>query len=156
MPLTELRGIALGLLDNPDALVLGLGLALRSERFCVVADLLGRRLGEFAVLLGRATGLLAKVLGLLLGEAKDLLDTRAEAGVRRLGVGDLGLGVLRLEVELLDALFQGGDAGERCHGRRRAWRSVRPPERGRTHAAQARSRRGKCRSWGSCQMRPVR
>jgi hypothetical protein len=109
---TQLGGVALGLLDDADALVLSLGLALRSERFCVVADLLGRRLGELAVLLRGAAGLLAQILGLFLGEAEDLLDTRAETGVRRLGVADGGLGVLRLEVELLDALFQSGDAGE--------------------------------------------
>ncbi len=108
----QLGSFALGLLDDPDALVLRLGLALRRERFCVVADLLGRRLGQLAVLLGGAPGLLAQILGLFLGETQDLLDTRAETGVRRLGVGHLGLGVLRFEVELLDALFQSGDAGE--------------------------------------------
>ena len=104
--------LALGLLDDPDALVLGLGLALGSERLGVVAHLLGRRLGELTVLLGGATGLLAQVLRLLLGEAEDLLDTRTESRVRRLRVVDLGLGVLRLEVELLDALFQRGDSGK--------------------------------------------
>ncbi len=99
-------------LDDPDALVLRLGLALRSERFCVVTDLLGSGLREFAVLLGRAPCLLAQVLGLFLGEAEDLLDPRAETGVRRLRVADLGLGVLRFEVELLDALFESGDTGQ--------------------------------------------
>jgi hypothetical protein len=108
----QLRGVALGLLDDPDALVLRLGLAVRGERFRVVAHLLGRRLGELAVLLGRATGLLAQVLGLLLGEAEDLLDARAETRVRRLGVAHLGLGVLRFEMEFLDALFKGGDTGQ--------------------------------------------
>lgn len=64
------------------------------------------------MLLGSATGLLAQVLGLLLGEAENLLDTGAETGVRRLGVVYLGLGVLRFEVQLLDALFQRGDPGQ--------------------------------------------
>ncbi len=64
------------------------------------------------MLLGRATGLLAQILRLLLGEAEDLLDTRAETRVRRLRVADLGLGVLRLEVELLDALFESSDTGQ--------------------------------------------
>ncbi len=64
------------------------------------------------MLLGGAAGLLAQVLGLLLGEAEDLLYPGAQTGVRRLGVGHLGLRVLRFEVQLLDALFQSGDAGE--------------------------------------------
>ncbi len=64
------------------------------------------------MLLGRAPGLLTQLLGLFLGQPQDLLDPRAETRVRRLGIRDLGLGVLRLEVQLLDALLQGGDAGE--------------------------------------------
>lgn len=64
------------------------------------------------MLLGGATGLLAQVLRLLLGEAEDLLHARTETGVRRLRVVHLGLGVLRFEVQLLDALFQRRDAGE--------------------------------------------
>ncbi len=109
---TQLGGVTLGLLDDPQALVLGLRLAIRGVRLGVVAHLLGRRLGELTVLLGRAPGLLAQVLRLFLGEAENLLHARTETRVRRLGVGDLGLGVLRLEVELFDALFQSGDAGE--------------------------------------------
>ncbi|MGX1117914.1 hypothetical protein RKD37_003277 [Streptomyces ambofaciens] len=108
----QLGGVALGLLDDPDALVLGLGLALGGVRLRVVAHLLGGRLGQLAVLLGRAPGLLAQVLRLFLGEPQDLLDPGTETGVRRLGVVHLGLGVLGFEVELLDALFQSGDAGE--------------------------------------------
>jgi len=64
------------------------------------------------VLLGRAPGLLAQVLGLFLGEAEDLLDPRAETGVRRLRVAYLGRGVLRFEVELLDALFKSSDTSQ--------------------------------------------
>ncbi len=109
---TQLGRLALGLLDDPDALVLRLGLALGGVRLGVVAHLLGGGLGELAVLLRGAPCLLAQVLGLLLGEAEDLLHARAETRVRRLRVVDLGLGVLRLEVELFDALFQSGDAGE--------------------------------------------
>lgn len=102
--------LALRLLDDADALVLGLRLALGREGLRVVAHLLGGRLGQLAVLLGGAAGLLTQVLGLLLGEAEDLLDTCTEPGVRRLGVVHLGLGVLRFEVQFLDALFQRRDA----------------------------------------------
>jgi len=42
----------------------------------------------------------------------DASTLRAEAGVRRLGVAHLGLGVLRLEVQLLDPLFQRVDTSK--------------------------------------------
>ncbi|EGJ74662.1 putative cellulose-binding protein [Streptomyces sp. Tu6071] len=106
----QVAGLALGLLDDPDALVLRLRLALGGVGLGVVAHLLRRGLGQLPVLLGGPAGLLAQVLRLFLGEPQDLLDPGAEARVRRLRVTHLRLGVLRFEVQLLDPLLQGGDA----------------------------------------------
>lgn len=61
------------------------------------------------MLFGSAAGLLAQVLRLFLGETEDLLDPGTETRVRRLRVVHLGLGVLRFEVQFLDALFQRSD-----------------------------------------------
>src|SRR5262245_62900269 len=94
--LKQLRGLLAGLLAAGSGVLVGLG-----------PDLAGRRFGCLAVLLGAGLSLDLEVLGFLLGEPEDLLYSGAKAGIARLGV--VLLGVLQLEVQLLQAPLESAD-----------------------------------------------